>query len=324
MENILLLDTSVASLNKGDEIIMKCVKEELSFLLDGKFVLNLPTHLSPFHSYQVWRDSNRVRIYKNCKWKLACGTNLLVPNLLTHFPQWNINIFNYGAIKDTILVGVGKGAGDKTNRYTTVLYQKMLNKDIYHSARDERTKEYLEELGMKALNTGCVTMWKLTPEFCENIPSKKASKVIFTLTARSEKDERDQYLIDVLQRNYQEIYYWVQGHEDYDYIKQFDNIEDIHIVNPTVEAYEEILKQDDLDYVGTRLHAGVYAMRHKKRAIIIAIDERAREINKKNNLNCIEKDNIQKLEEIINSEFETRITMPLDDIRRWKEQFKES
>ena len=322
MENILLMDTSVATLNKGDEIIMRCVKSELDFLLKDKFVLNLPTHLSPFHSYQIWRNSRRVQYYKNCRFKFVCGTNLLVPNMLTHFPQWNLNIFNYGAVKDCILVGVGKGAGDKTNIYTTKLYQNLLNHEYIHSARDERTKDYLESMGLKALNTGCVTMWMLTPEFCKTIPTQKARNVVFTLTYRAKPDERDQQLIDILNENYENVYFWVQGVDDYSYLHNFKNIEKINIVPATVDAYENVLNMDDIDYVGTRLHAGVFAMRHAKRAVIIAIDERAREINKCNNLNCIEKDEISKLPEILNGEIKTNIIMPFEKIEKWKAQFK--
>ena len=80
--------------------------------------------------------------------------------------------------------------------------------------------------------------------------------------------------------------------------------------------------EDDLDYVGTRLHAGVYAMRHRKRSIILVIDERAREINKSNNLNCLEKKDIKNLDAFINSEFATEIKMPLDIIEQWKNQFR--
>lgn len=321
METVVLMDTSIASLNKGDNIIVECIKKEMEYFTKDKFILNLPTHISPFHSYQVWRNSNRLRMYKDCNTKFVCGSNLLIPNMMTHFPQWNINIFNYKAIKKCILVGVGQGSGDKSNYYTKTLYKKMLNKDMYHSVRDERTKIFLESMGIKAINTGCPTMWMLTPEFCKSIPTKKANNVIFTLTAKSDKDNRDQKLIDILNINYDNIYYWVQGIEDFDYLNKFNNIDKIKIVQPTVEAYREVLVMDDLDYIGTRLHAGIYAMRHKKRAIIIVIDERAREINRCNNLNCIEKNNIDYLEEMINSEILTNIKMPFDKIKKWKEQF---
>lgn len=321
MANILLLDTSIASLNKGDDIIMECVREELKFLTDGNFILNLPTHISPFHSYQVWRNSNRVQIYKNAKYKFVGGTNLLIPNMLTHFPQWNVNVFNYGAIKDCILVGVGAGADAKSNSYTKKLYSQILNKQYYHSARDERSKKIMEGYGVKALNTGCVTMWKLTPEFCLTIPTKKANRAIFTLTARADVDPLDQQLIDILKKNYQKVFFWPQGISDRNYLHQFKNIENIEIINSDIQSYSSLLSEDDLDYIGTRLHGGVYAMRHKKRSIIIAIDERAREINKCNNLNCIEKSEINFLEDMIYREIQTKINMPFNVINQWKNQF---
>ena len=322
MENILLLDTSVSSLNRGDDIIMECVRKELDFILKDNFEMTLPTHVSAFHWYQIARGLARIKKYADCKYKFVGGTNLLVKNMATYYPQWNINLFNYQPIKDCILVGVGAGGTDKTNAYTSHLYRKMLNSHYYHSARDLRTKEYIESLGLKALHTGCVTMWMLTPDLCKTISTHKASRVVFTLTACSQKDPKDQILINTLIKNYKQVYYWVQGDMDYDYLMQFENIENINIVAPTKDAYHKLLLEDDLEYVGTRLHAGVYAMRHAKRSIILVIDERAREINKANNLNCLEKKDIALLDEYINSEIVTDIRMPFDVIEQWKNQFK--
>lgn len=321
MENVLLMDTSIATLNKGDNIIMKCIEKELEFFTDGKFILNLPTHVSPFHSYQVWRNSNRVKIYSNCCAKFVCGSNLLTTNMLTHFPQWNINIFNYGAIKDCVLVGVGAGHGNSINLYTKILYKKLLNKNFYHSVRDERSKVFLERLGFKAINTGCPTMWMLTPEFCKTIPKNKANSVIFTLTPSNYVDERDQILIDTLNEKYTNVYFWIQGINDLDYLNKFRNTENINLVKPSVQELKKIMDLDDLDYIGTRLHAGIYAMRHKKRSIIIAIDERAREINKSNNLNCVEKNQLNLLKSLIDQEIKTEIKMSFDKIEMWKKQF---
>lgn len=322
MENILLIDTSVSSLNKGDDIIMECVRKELDFIFHNNFELTLPSHVSAFHCYQIWRKSSRVRKYMDCSKKFVGGTNLLVKDMLTHYPQWNINLFNYNAIKGCILVGVGAGAGEKTNLYTKHLYKKLLNQDFYHSVRDERTKIFLESLGIKAINTGCVTMWKLTPEFCQQIPTKKSNRVVFTLTANHNPLSSDQQLINILKKNYSEVFYWVQGDNDFNYLQMFKNIDGINIIPATKSAYDNILNEDDIEYVGTRLHAGVYAMRHAKRSIIIVIDERAREINKCNNLVCLERESIaDQLETLINSEFETRINMPFDEIHRWKSQF---
>ncbi len=322
MKKILLLDTSVGSQNKGDDIIMECVRKELEPLLLDNFEYTLPTHVSPFHWYQVWRNSLRVKSYANCDLKFVGGSNILAKNMFTHYPQWNINLFNCAPLAGSVLVGVGAGAGDKRNWYTRKLYRKVLSHDFYHSCRDERTKVYVEhELGLKAIHTGCVTMWILTPDFCKQIPETKSERVVFTLTAGG-YDERDQILIDTLKSCYEEMYFWPQGMNDFDYLQKYKNIEDLRILPATKKAYDDFLTQNDTDYVGTRLHGGVYAMRHKRRSIIIAIDERAREINKANNLICIEKSEIKShLAMLINTGFPTKIDMDFDAINRWKAQF---
>ena len=96
------------------------------------------------------------------------------------------------------------------------IYKKLLNNTYFHSVRDERSKEYVESLGLKAINTGCVTMWMLTPEFCKTIPTKKASRVVFTLTAREHNHPmkmQDQELINILNRNYED-YLNYEGDDD--------------------------------------------------------------------------------------------------------------
>lgn len=323
MDNILILDTSVGTRNRGDDIIMECARKELQPLIDRCFELTLPTHVPPFHWYQVMRNSLAVRTYASARYKFACGTNLLVPDLLTHYPQWNINLFNCKPLNGTVLLGIGAGAraDGRLSRYTKMVYDRFLNKELFHSARDERSKRYMERLGLKALNTGCVTMWALTPEHCAQIPTRKTNRVIFTLTASDAIDAKDQELIDTLIESYEEVYFWPQGNNDYDYLLKFDNIAGIKVVPATREAYDRFLTDNETDYVGTRLHGGIYALRHKRRAIIIAIDERASAINIDTNLPCLDKNNLPQLSAMINSELVTNINMPFDAIGRWKGQF---
>lgn len=324
MKKVMLLNTAIGTSNIGDYIIMECVQKELASILKNSFVYEMPTHTVAFNAFSVWRNSLAVQNYASCDYKFAGGSNLLVKELLTHYPQWNINKWNSKPLAGTILVGVGAGAGDNVDSYTTKVYRQVLNHDYFHSVRDERSKEYVENvLGLKAINTGCVTMWMLTPEFCKTIPTKKSDTALITLTARPEINHNEQKMIDIVIKNYSKVYCWIQGDRDLDYFNQFSNTENIELIIPTKDAYENILNTVDLDYIGTRLHGGVYAMRHKKRAIIIAIDERAKEINACNNLNCLMIDEVDKLDKMINSEFETKIIMPFDEIARWKAQFEE-
>ncbi|MDQ0270936.1 polysaccharide pyruvyl transferase family protein [Cytobacillus purgationiresistens] len=321
MENMLLMDTSVGSLNKGDDIIMKCVRNQLKEITKDSYLLTLPTHVSPFHWYQTARKSNRVKIYSNAKYKFVGGSNLLTMDMLTHFPQWNINIFNYGPIKGSILVGVGAGKGDVIKGYTKYLYKRVLSHDYYHSVRDERTKKILEGIGFKAINTGCATMWSLTTEFCLQIPVDKAEAVVFTLTHHSKDQEKDQLLIDTLNSSYKKVYFWIQDADDLNYLRTFDHIKKIEIIPPTLEDYESVLKTD-VDYIGTRLHGGIYAMRQKKRSIIIGIDERAFGMNETYNLNMIERNELSKLEEMIHSKIVTNVQVDFHAVKQWLNQFK--
>jgi polysaccharide pyruvyl transferase WcaK-like protein len=321
MENVLLLDTSVGSDNKGDDIIMKCVRYQLSEITKNAFVHTLPTHVSPFHWYQVARGSSRVKAFSNAKYKYVGGSNLLTMDMFTHFPQWNINLFNCGPLKGSILVGVGAGRGSKVNIYTKALYNKVLSHEYFHSVRDERTKRILEEMGFKAINTGCASLWSLTPELCKQIPTQKSDSVIFTLTRHLGGPlKEDQQLIDILNKNYKNIYFWIQGDQDLEYFNLFKNTQKIKIVPPTVEDYEKILNTD-VDYIGTRLHGGIYAMRHKKRSIIIAIDERARGMSETYNLNLVDRNDLSKLEEMINSTIVTEVNVNFDLVNKWLNQF---
>ena len=326
MNNILFLDPSVGSLNKGDEIIMECVREEMMPLFADDFVLNLPTQVSPFHWYQVLRNSLRVQVYSNCKYKFVGGSNLLIPDLRTHFPQWNINLFNYQPLKNCVLVGVGAGAGaeGKINAYTRYIYQHMLSKDYYHSVRDERSKKYVEKLGLKAINTGCVTLWKLTPEFCSTIPRDKSYRVVFTITASNDPERLKNYqqVLDVLLQNYDEVWFWPQGVGDYELLHSLHGVEDVRILTADKHAYDKFLTDNETDYVGTRLHGGIYAMRHGRRSVIISIDERARSISESNKINCIPISRINNLNDYINQEIITSVEVDRSAIYEWKTQFR--
>ena len=324
MRKALLLDTSIGTSNIGDSIIMECVEQELAPIFADSFVFHLPTHLPAFHSYAVWRNSYAVQNYANCDYKFVGGSNILAKNMLTHYPQWNVNIFNCKPLAGSVCVGVGAGAGEHTDVYTTHLYRKILSHSYYHSVRDERSKRYVEDvLGLKAINTGCVTMWALTPDFCAQIPTKKADNVVFTLTAGMQRKAFDQMLIDILKREYDHVSLWIQGDKDEAYFHTFSNTEEIEIIPPHKAAYGEVLMRNNIEYVGTRLHGGIYALRHKKRAIILSIDERAQSISADTGLVTIEKNDLDRLPKLINSTFETKLKIPFEEIARWKAQFEE-
>ena len=80
--------------------------------------------------------------------------------------------------------------------------------------------------------------------------------------------------------------------------------------------------EESIDFVGTRLHAGVRALQNRRRTIILGIDNRAFEKAKDFNLTVCPRDDLDKLNELINSNLQTQINLPNENIARWKSQFK--
>ena len=154
------------------------------------------------------------------------------------------------------------------------------------------------------------------------IPTKKADNVVFTLTARGEADPRDQKMIDVLQENYEHVTVWLQGDGDAGYFRKFRNTDGIEIIPPHKAAYEQVLQRENIEYVGTRLHGGIYALRHQKRAAIISIDERAASISADTGLITLPKDNVDGLESLVQGEIRMDLKIPFDRIAQWKAQFE--
>lgn len=326
MKKIILNNTSIGSRNMGDYIIMQSVKRELRPILSSSLVLELPTHTPPIR-YSAYR---KMPFYKNTKsreiqtyeYGFVCGTNLLEKNMLRRQSQWNIKLREAKYIKNNIFVGVGAGTIGEINIYTKILLNKALSHEYIHSVRDEEAKKMLEEIGFRGINTGCATLWMLTNEHCKKIPITKAKNAVFTLTDYKKDIEKDQKLINILRKNYAKLYYWVQGSEDMEYIESLTDMKDINIIYPSLENYEDFLKTNECDFIGTRLHAGIKAMQEFHRSIIIIVDNRARSIKRDNNIVAIERDDIEsELEAKINSSFSTKINLDQDAIETWKKQF---
>ena len=316
MKKILLLDPSISNVNIGDEIIADGVKKGLKHITEGNFVVKVSTHLPMSLMYQ--------RCIGTPDYKFVCGSNLIMGKLNKLFKQWHITYKDIPFLKGTILCGVGWNKyGNEPNLYTKILYRSILSKKYLHSVRDEYTKEMLNKVGIdNVINTACPTLWSLTPDFCKTIPTTKAKKVVFTLTDYGVDLEKDKQLIDILLNNYEEVYYWGQGVGDFEYIHQISNNKDIKIINPTLEEYDEFLKNNEVDYIGTRLHGGIRAMQFRRRSIILSIDNRAKEMGRDFHINVVDRNELDKLEETINGEVVTKLNLPWENIEKWKSQFK--
>ncbi|MGD6991114.1 polysaccharide pyruvyl transferase family protein [Sutcliffiella horikoshii] len=313
-KNIVIYNPALSSLNMGDHIIADGAYSQLQNTLDDAFIVEVSTHL-PVSRY--------LRHTKDMDYKFVFGSNLLRGKMNRRFRQWDINIFNSKNIGPCILVGVGWWQyGDEPNKYTKELYKRVLSKDYIHSVRDSYTENQLKKMGfMNVINTACPTLWSLTKDHCSQIPKSKSEDVVCTITDYNRDIERDKKMFEILCDNYKNVYLWLQGIKDYEYFTEMKiNNSKIKLVSPNLESYDSILDRD-VDYVGTRLHAGVRALQKKKRTIIIAIDNRATEKQKDFNLMCTPREKIDTLSDLINSNFSSEINIPISNIEKWKKQF---
>lgn len=323
MESVVLFDPSIRSLNLGDHIIMDSAEKQLANVTRGRFTLKCATHAPAVTFYQNTRRNPRMRFYDEAKYKFVCGSNLLWKRMFIPRPTFNVNLLNCMPYEGCILLGVGTDSGQKPmDGYTKRLYRKILSNTFVHSTRDDRTKAIVESLGLRAINTGCPTMWGFTPEFCSKIPTHKASNVIFTITDYSRDAGRDKDMIQILKRNYAKVSMWLQGAFDEEYLDELGERDGVRLIGPSVEAFDGALHDDDVEYVGTRLHAGMYALQHQVRSIVVTVDERVRSMKERYGINCIERDSINELEEYLNSNVQTNMNIDERAIDFWLGQFE--
>lgn len=310
-EGIVLFDTGLYTQNAGDHIIMENCVLQLSTILDLKNAVHISTHRIPEPD-------------KKCtgKYKIVCGTNLLSCNMRS-YGLWKLprKLDDYHGIT---LMGVGFDSyNTKSDLYSRLLFRYMLASRGMHSVRDSHSEKALKSMGIKnALNTGCPTMWNLTPEHCATIPASKASKVVCTITDYSRDAQNDKAMLDILLESYDKVYLWLQGQDDLAYIRELGYEDKLELIASTLEAYDAVLKMDDLDYVGTRLHAGIRALGKGRRSLIVSIDNRAECISADTGLPILHREEIPvMLRKRIFEKFDTKIDLPWENIKKWKEQF---
>lgn len=322
MDKIVLFDTSCGSLNLGDYIICDSVERELAPLLNKKYCVRYSTHtpLSGLAS-RLFRGYP-VQTCKEAKYKFICGTNILSTKMISPRPNWSINIFDCSPYKDAICVGCGSGLGSRQiGIYEKLLYKRVLSSKYVHSVRDERTAKMLTGLGLKAVNTGCPTTWALNQEAIDEIyDNTHADAALFTLTDYSKDSAADLAIFRQITKLYRTVYFWPQGPGDYEYAKKIGIIDAVKVISPSFKAYRDFMSVP-FDYVGTRLHGGIYALSHGHRAVIIAVDHRAIDMAVTSGIPVVSRGNMNSLIEMIEMWDTPSIHIPKDAIAEWKEQF---
>lgn len=326
MNRILIFDTALGTSNQGDEIILKSCLDGLSPILSEAMTFRLATHIENYSSLQMLYPGKQLtQIAFDVDYKFICGTNLIMSNLKHIRPQFWVNLFNSKIYNNSVLVGVGRDSDFEVfdNFYTKKLYSRILSRDFIHSVRDNETKEVIESLGFKAINTGCPTLWSFDKEKCKRIPKTKGNNVVFSVSGYINQQDpySDGQMIDCLLDNYETCYAWIQTTADEKYLNSLINIKESRIIPIySLSKFSKVL-DGSCDYVGTRLHGGIFALQHDARSIIISIDERADGFSSSNNIPILKRENISFLDNYVNSSFNTEINVNRSAINEFISQF---
>lgn len=313
---ITLLDPSVGTSNLGDQIIIEAARDQLNKIFADAFIINTPTHEKI--------STISYRMNSRSDFSFLGGTNLL-SSKMNFYNQWKINLLDALFLNNITLMGVGWWQyQNNPNFYTKTLLKSVLHRDLLHSVRDSYTEEKLRSAGFKnVVNTACPTMWLLDESHCGEIPNGKGEAVVTTLTDYNKNHSSDFSLIQILKKAYKNVYIWPQGSGDLKYIHELELEKAVTILPPNLKAFDELLEKSiSLDFVGTRLHAGIRALQKKRRSIILGIDNRALEKARDFNLPVCPRGDIDALRTIIESKMVTKIDLPNKNIDRWKSQFK--
>lgn len=313
------------SINLGDVIIHESVEKYLMYIFPDSELTRISSHRVP--------PGKLLKGAQESAFVLFGGTNALSSDL-KKYNQWKLPTPHRLAwpfkfpINDVILMGVGWWQyQDSPTEYTRAFYRRALSHKYVHSVRDSYTEQKMKQLGFdNVVNTGCPTMWELNGL---NVSARTGSteNCLFTLTDYMRNPGADDKIIGEILAGYKgRIFFFPQGSLDLEYIASLNSYQKhngrITIINRTFEDYVTTLVENDVDYIGTRLHAGIKALQLKKNALILSVDNRALEISKDTGLPVVSRNEIEKISLWIGGKkLFSEIRIPIGKIEQWKKQF---
>lgn len=315
LDSVALFDPAIATRNAGDEIIAEAARAEVAALFPTAFLARLPTHerLGP----RSWRLARQSRA------RIVAGSNILSPRM-PFDRQWRIRPWDLAAVRGLRLLAAGwRGEDERQRPLSDAMLRALLARDGLHSVRDGQALRCLRARGVtNAVNTGCVTMWRLDPGALAALPAARARRVVTTVNA-GRPHPADRPVLELLLARYEEVWLWPQGIDDLALARELAQTHPgLRLVGPTLAAYDALLARGEIDFVGNRLHGGIRALQHGRRALILEVDNRAREIARDTGLPTLPvAAGAGALAARLAAPQPIRLTLPRDAIARWRAQF---
>ena len=310
MNQVTLLDTSIATRNVGDEIIMDSVRREIAQLVPEAIVRTVPSHE---------RLGGRTReLLNQSRLNIAGGTNLVGPPM-AYNRLWKIGPTEIIRSPRVTLMGVGwRRYHARVTPYSQLLLRRALSDRAPHAVRDAFTRDKLHALGVRnILVTGCPTTWQLTDEHVAGLPQEKGREAVIVLNGKKDPAGFAAELFRQALAAYEKVYFWPQMVPDMRYLSELPA--GVTPVDPTLVAYDRILATPGIDYLGSRLHAGIRALQHSRRTFIFELDNRATEMGKTLGLPTFPaRVDADYLRSLIADPLVPQIRIPIETVDEWR------
>jgi hypothetical protein len=305
--------------NLGDQVISRAVHRELRTIFgEATEIVAIPSHAYP--------TPRSVALFKDARHVFVGGSNLLYFRWWRP-ASWKLGFIGLTSYRDLILMGCGWGGYEiPSGYYGSWVASTVLSSTHVHSVRDGYTRDMARH-GLKlqqVMNTACPTMWCLTPNFVRSLRRTRANSCIFSLTDYDKDQNADALLIRELGRLYaNKLLFWPQGAGDLEYVRALGYAGPV--IERSLHGFLKVLTSGvEYDYVGTRLHAGILCLEHGVRSLVIAIDNRAKEISADTGLPTLVRGDVTGLTKWVEGGHCAGICLPIDSIDAWRRQFMSS
>lgn len=313
---VILFDPSVSGFNRGDEIIVAAVKEEIIRACADANIWSVSLHqrMSRLHRNRV-RESDVA---------VVAGSNMLDMKIRPFLREsrWAGRLADaYSLAGKVILGGVGwSDRAQRSNVFGRWFYRKALHSEQFHAVRDSYTESVMKSLGWRnVLNTSCPTLWNISDEHLARIPKDRGKDVVTTITDYRKDVSNDRLMLEGLKKTYRKVYFWPQGSLDAKYFSELA-VSGVEPIGSRLEDYNSLLESESsLDYVGTRLHGGIRALQKGRRTIIVGIDSRSFAIGEDTGLVVVNRNAADSLPDICTTEIPMKVKLPVEQINRWRE-----
>lgn len=308
---IVVFDPAVENVNAGDEIISSAV-QAIPHLHEGD-VERLTTH-------RLLRKSERDLV-SDADLLVLSGTNA-ISSRMEKFGQWLIDPDLARRMRNKLmLLGVGWWQYQgPPSLYTRNLLNFILTDQVPHSTRDSYTHDRISALGKRSMMTGCPTMWNL-PSDCQR-PLTGSGRAVITVTDYKRMDpDIDRRWISVVKEHYSEVDIVGMGPGDRSHFEGL-GIDSVAWKGQGTADLEAALQ--GADFIGTRLHAGVKALQNGRPTLILAVDNRAKEISKSTGLNVTDRADTLAIHRGVTGEtVPPALFMDQESIQLWRSLYEE-